>query len=64
MNIRYDFRDNNNDLWHLRARQDSQGLHYELFNVNQELVAYGLGMKMSFETWVIQLIQETMDHGS
>ncbi len=62
MTTRYDFRDNNNDLWHLRARQDSQGLHYELFNANQELIAYGLDMQMSFETWSIQLIQGMMHY--
>jgi len=58
---RYDFRDNNNDLWHFRQEQNAQGTLYQLFDVNQKLVASGLDMKMSFDTWAIQLIEGMMD---
>jgi len=57
---RYDFRDNNNDLWHFRQIQDSQGILYQLFDVNQKIVASGLDMKMSFGQWVVQLIEGMM----
>jgi len=57
---RYDFRDNNNDLWHFRQIQDSQGTLYQLFDVNQKIVASGLDMKMSFEQWAVQLIEGMM----
>jgi len=57
---RYDFRDNNNDLWHFRQTQDSQGITYQLFDVNQKLIASGLDMGMSFQQWSIELIKEMM----
>ncbi len=57
---RYDFRDNNNDLWHFRQHQDAQGMHYQLFNVNQQLVASGLEMQIPFDDWVLQLIEGMM----
>jgi len=57
---RYDFRDNNNDLWHFRQQQNSQGTLYQLFDVNQKLVASGLDMKMSFEQWTRTLIEGMM----
>jgi len=59
---RYDFRDNNNDLWHFREIQDAQGSLYQLFDVNQRITASALGMSMSFDKWVLQLIQGMMDH--
>jgi len=58
---RYDFRDNNNDLWHFRQEQNSQGTLYQLFDVNQKIVASGLDMHMSFDVWVVKLIQGMMD---
>ncbi len=54
---RYDFRDSNNDLWHFRQHIDSQGVHYELFDVNQKLVASGLDMHMLFDEWVLKLLE-------
>ncbi len=62
MSTHYDFKDDNNDLWHFRETQDAQGVLYSLYNVDGGLVASALEMHMPFDEWVMELIQGMMHY--
>ena len=54
------FKDFNGDTWFFEQWEDHQGNHYRLSNVKGTVIAESIGMNMSFQSWVQDLIKQAM----
>ncbi len=55
------FRDFNGSTFHFEEWSDAQGVHYRVSDANGTVIAEAIGMRMSFQSWVQDLIKQAMD---
>ena len=55
------FKDFHNNTWHFEEFYDHQGNHYRLSDAHGTVIAESVDMRMSFQSWVQDLVKQAMD---